>query len=430
MRAARGAAGAAPRPRRAPGAQRASAPGLVAALALAGALTACSPPDEVDLGEPTMAAAGFLPAPDGITDARRFDGVPVSGGMRAPGAPQDGSSLKGAGLVGADRWAQIPVAWSNPTGWELVEPPRSSMRLIDFQVGGAECTVTALPGGGTLESNVTRWCNQMGVEPLSPAAVAQLPQMRLLGAPATYVDLQGSYSNMGAPAVPEARLIGLILIQEPNPALQSDGFAFFVKLAGPKVDVDAAEGLFADFCSSLQSVTPGSGGPRNAQPGADRRRMEGQGASAPAPSPDGRDSGGGLSWKLPEGWTRGPERTMRVATFIDPAGVPCTLSIFGGTLVDNAVRWLGELGQQLPPDGLDSFPRIPSLGTEAVLIEAAGDHSGMGGAQTPDAYLFGTMCDIGGALVFVKYVGARAQVEPRREEFLSIVRSLQQEGPR
>ncbi|MHC4376636.1 MAG: hypothetical protein ACYS26_08565 [Planctomycetota bacterium] len=418
------------RARRAPSARGASAGAIAAGLALAGVLTACGPSAEVDLGEPTVVAAGFQPAPDGVTDAGRFDRVPVSGGMRMPGTPDGGSSLKGTGLTGADRWAQIPVAWSNPTGWQLVEPPRSSMRLIDFQVGGAECTVTALPGGGTLESNVTRWCTQMGIEPLSAAAVARLPQMRLLGAPATYVDLEGSYSNMGAPAVPDARLIGLILIQEANPAMQSDGFAFFVKLAGPKADVDAAEGLFADFCSSLQSVTPGNGGPRNFDPGTDRRRMEGQAPTSGAPSPDGRDSGGGLSWKLPEGWTRGPERTMRVATFIDPDGVPCTLSIFGGTLVDNAVRWLGELGQDLPADGLASFPRIPSLGTEALLIEAAGDHSGMGGAVTADAFLYGTMCDIGGALVFVKYVGPRAQVEPRREEFLSIVRSLQQEGPR
>lgn len=416
--------------RRAPGATGSSASAIAAGLALVGALTACGTPDEVDLGEPKLVAAGFTAAPDGVTDAQRFDGVPVSGGLRTSSSSSGSSSLPGAGLASADRWAQIPVAWSNPTGWKLVEPPRSSMRLIDFQVGGAECTVTALPGGGTLESNVTRWCTQMGVEPLSAAAVAQLPQMRLLGAPATYVDLEGSYSNMGATAVPDARLIGLILIQEPNPALQSDGFAFFVKLAGPKADVDAAEGLFADFCSSLQSVTPGSGGPRNFDPGTDRRRVQGPETTPGAPSADGRDSGGGLSWALPEGWSRGPERTMRVATFIDPEGVPCTLSIFGGTLVDNAVRWLGELGQDLPADGLDSFPRIPSLGTQALLIEAAGDHSGMGGAVTADAFLYGTMCDIGGALVFLKYVGPRAQVEPRREEFLSIVRSLQQEGSR
>lgn len=398
------------------------------ALGLAVVLSACGPPDRVDLGEPTLAAAGYESIPEVVTDGDRFDGVDVAGGMRTAGPADGGRNLKGSGLAGAARWAELPIAWSNPTGWQLVEPPRSSMRLIDFQIGAAECSVTALSGGGTLENNLERWCGQMGIEPLSAEAIAALPQMRLLGAPATYVDLSGSYSNMGAPVVPDARLIGLILIQEPNPAMQSDGFAFFVKLAGPKSDVDAAEVRFADFCSSLQSVLPGTGGPRNGAPGLDRRRMDRPAADPARAAPTGRDSGGGLSWELPAGWTRGPDRTMRVATFIDPEGVPCTLSIFGGTLVDNAVRWLGELGQELPPDGLASFPRIPSLGTEALLIEAAGNHSGMGGAVTTDAFLYGTMCDIGGGLVFVKYVGPRAQVEPRREEFLSIVRSLQQEG--
>ncbi len=405
--------------RSAPRATPAHLPAVAASLVAIWAATqaACAPPDQVELGAPRVVSAPFQPAPDGLTDSLRFDGVSVSGGMRTPGASAGGTSLAGAGLTGAARWAQLPVAWSNPTGWELVEPPRSSMRLVDFQVGAAECTVTALPGGGTLESNVTRWCTQMGIEPLSPQAVAQLPQMRLLGAPATYVDLEGNYSNMGAPPVPDARMIGLILIQEPDPALQSDGFAFIVKLAGPKSDVDAAEGLFADFCSSLQSVTPGAGGPRNPAPAADRRRVDGSsqtsGSAAAAESTGtaagGRDSGGGLSWQLPAGWTRGPERSMRVATFLDPDGIPCTLSIFGGTLEDNAVRWLKEVQQDLPPDGLASFPRIPSLGTEALLIEAAGDHSGMGGALTPDAFLLGTMCDIGGALVFVKYVGSLRQ---------------------
>ena len=119
---------------------------------------------------------------------------------------------------------------------------------------------------------------------------------------------------------------------------------------------------------------------------------------------------------------------MRVATFMDPSGESCTLSIFGGTYSSNAARWLGEVGQQLPPDGVSAFPRIPSLGREAILIEAAGDHTGMGGVRTPEAYLLGTMCDLGGQMVFLKYVGPRDSVEPRREEFLELARSLQVEG--
>jgi len=136
-----------------------------------------------------------------------------------------------------------------PEGWKQV--PGSQMREINLvfgKDGKGECYLTNLPGaGGGLMANVNRWRKQMGATPLSAEEVSALPKKPLFGQSATLIDVTGNFGGMsGVDGKKNYRLLGLILTNNAG--------AVFVKMVGPKADVDTNAGKFDEFISSLDLV--------------------------------------------------------------------------------------------------------------------------------------------------------------------------------
>jgi hypothetical protein len=134
-------------------------------------------------------------------------------------------------------------AWV-PEGWESNGP--RPMRNVSFSVGeGTECYAVALRGdGGGMVPNLNRWRSQMGAEPLTSEGIESLPRLPMLGRMAFSMRVEGSFQGMSGPEVPDAVLLGAIC--------ELDNEAVFVKLIGPRDQVEAAEGSFAAFCRGLR----------------------------------------------------------------------------------------------------------------------------------------------------------------------------------
>ncbi len=174
--------------------------------------------------------------------------------------------------------AEDLLAWDVPEGWTQVAP-RGMMRLINLRFGEGEvgeCYLTILPGaGGGLPANVGRWYRQMGMEPPSEAEVAALPAASLMGRTGVAVDIEGTFTGMGAPPLPNARLIGRMLAPQ---ASGENSFSMTIKMTGPAEMVAANLEKFEQFCDSLK---PGArtGGAPDGGDGDDGPDADGGGAT-------------------------------------------------------------------------------------------------------------------------------------------------------
>ena len=122
---------------------------------------------------------------------------------------------------------------------------------------------------------------------------------------------------------------------------------------------------------------------------------------------------------------------MRAVTY-QTGAVECyvtTLTGTGGGLEANINRWCGQIGQEaLTSEVIAALPRITMLGQEAVLVELAGDYSGMGDDAAAGSMLLGTVCELPGETVFVKMTGPEAAVRAEKESFLAFSKSIKAAG--
>jgi carboxymethylenebutenolidase len=127
-----------------------------------------------------------------------------------------------------------------------------------------------------------------------------------------------------------------------------------------------------------------------------------------------------LAATMPEGWQRGGDRQMRLATFTHANGCECVVSAFPGDtggLLANLNRWRGQLGQApMESAAITALPKLPILGRMATLIRIDGEEGkgSMLGAVAPQAE----------ETVFVKLTGPTAAVEAATPAFLALCRSL------
>jgi len=130
-----------------------------------------------------------------------------------------------------------------PDGW--VDQGASGMRLSSFGVAeSAECYVVALPGdGGGVAANLNRWRSQMGADELDSDELDALPRVPMLGDLAPMMRVEGSFRGMGR-EIDDAVLIGAIA--------ELDGETVFVKMIGPRPEVEDAQAAFGPFCRSLR----------------------------------------------------------------------------------------------------------------------------------------------------------------------------------
>lgn len=347
----------------------------------------------------------------GATSPERF------GTMGAPAAA--------AGAHAND--AKPELVWNIPEGW--VELPPTQYRTANLQPAGnpeLECYVTVLQGdGGGVFGNVNRWRGQMGLAALDEAAVAALPQQKLLGLDAVRLDLEGNFAGMGGEARPDWSMVGLIA--------SFQGTTITVKLTGPIAAIAGERASFEQFVKSLRLEAPGEdhAGHDHADPkGAGG--AAGAGGDAAASTPMG--SSQGIQFTAPQGWTREKERPARVATLRPPNTTQseCAISVLGGDgggLPQNVDRWRGQLGLgKLTPDEFAKLPRLPMCGREGLLVDVTGSFDdAMNNRKIAQARMVGAMVALDGRALFVKLTGPESEIDDRvRDAFRELCASLRE----
>jgi hypothetical protein len=360
-------------------------------MAVGLACLACGPADEIEIEGRRIVSAASRPVETGWSTAQRF-------GARVPQSTQP------------------PLSWTLPAGWDELQT--SGMRLANLRPAGnpdAECSLIILgQDGGGLAANVNRWRQeQMGLGPLAPDEVQDLPLINLLGAGATRVALTGTYTNMGSPPRAGWGLTGAILV--------SDRFTIFVKMTGPAPLVAAEGDAFDAFCSSLRVRLPGQA--RGGNP-PDATRTASVQQTAPDPPPEDaypNDAGSAFGFSLPSGWREQPPRGMRVVNLEAGTGAQCYVVEMAGEaggLTDNINRWCGQVGAPAMGDAAAAaLPRIQCLGQACPLIELTG-------AQQ-DSALLGVLLIRPEGSLFVKMIGPRDELLAEREAFVAFVQSLE-----
>lgn len=141
-----------------------------------------------------------------------------------------------------------------------------------------------------------------------------------------------------------------------------------------------------------------------------------------------------LQWTAPQGWNETKSTGMRRATFtMDDGGLTgiCTIVVLSGMaggLEANVVRWLGQLGQEPPPDDVfEAFLkrqlRFETVGGfQAVAVDLS-ELAQPGDEQASS--MMGAVIPIGGGMCFVKLTGTVDALKSQKESFLQLCRSLQ-----
>lgn len=384
----------------------------VAALVFSGFLIGCGElPERMVVTETVTRSEYRPPAQLHASSEERFR---LAMPQQQP-APMQMSSAEGGGQPELFHF-EVPQGW--------VELPPTSMRLINLafgENGAGEAYLTFLSdGGGGVVANVNRWRSQMGLEPMTEAEIAALPTKPLFGRPATFVDIEGTYSGMADPTPkPNYRLMGVLL--------EHGGQGIFLKMVGPKSDMAGQEDNLDLLLSTIHLNQDG----HSHEPRVTEAPQETQVAQAPSQdSGTSSESAQGLAWDAPEGWTRAGDRPMRLVTFT-AGDAECYVTVLGpggGGLMANLNRWLAQFGKPPLEEGdLAALPTITVLGKEVPLLEAEGDFTGMGGTTLPDQRLLAVACPLPDKSVFIKMTGPAADVEAQRDAFIAFSESLREQ---
>lgn len=332
-----------------------------------------------------------------------------------------------------------PLHWTTPEGWTELDP--TNTRLINFEIGDseAECYLAALPGSaGGVEANVNRWRQQIGLEAYTAEEFQTLETREVLGQRAAYVAFDGTFTNTMSNEPPKEnyRLVGAIFAVAE--------FTLFAKMVGEADVVRQHESNFDLFLSSLHSSAghshdePADTSPTTSLPDdhppipdlpEDHPPIMRADSGASTPGPDSM-SGDGFTWKAPEGWKRGGDRTMRLVTYTAGPNdsVECYVTVLantGGGAVMNVNRWLGQVGNDpMTREEINALRTIPFLGHDAPVVEATGTYSSMGGPSHPGYMLVGTLVELGSRSVFIKMTGPEEAVREQIDAFEAFVASF------
>jgi len=130
------------------------------------------------------------------------------------------------------------IKWQTPPGW--TEVPPSAMRYASFNAGAGEnkidISIVTFPGeGGSDADNVNRWRQQIGLPPMSPAAVAtQVAPLKTSDGNFSSVDIASTNARMLAAWT------------------RRDGHVWFFKASGPSSAVEKEKQNFVKFVESVR----------------------------------------------------------------------------------------------------------------------------------------------------------------------------------
>ena len=189
-----------------------------------------------------------------------------------------------------------------------------------------------------------------------------------------------------------------------------------------------------------ETVPMRSGGDSGAGSGMAIGHDSGTAPAAPAPSLSGAEGAGKpLEWTAPAGWTTGPEKPMRAATYFAPPvggdkdNAECAIFLnIGGGVQANIDRWIGQFSQ---PDGGQSASKAKQRketinGYPVTFVELNGTYNaggmGMGGPSTPKTgyRLLGAIVESPAGEVFFKMTGPEKTMNAVTRDFQSLLKSI------
>jgi hypothetical protein len=130
------------------------------------------------------------------------------------------------------------IKWETPKSW--AEVPASSMRYASFNAGTNEnkidISVVMFPGdGGSDIENVNRWRGQIGLPPMSEAAVtSQITTLKAADATFAFIDIAGANARTLAAWV------------------RRDARVWFFKATGPSAAIEKEKPNFVKFVQSVR----------------------------------------------------------------------------------------------------------------------------------------------------------------------------------
>lgn len=331
-------------------------------------------------------------------------------------------SARGAGGGGASTSAyQAPT----PAGWTEMPPNPSTFRHMLWHVGGspeAECYLTVSVGGGR-DANLNRWVNsQFGQAALSHEQVEALPVHMLMGKPAKFVEIQGTFQSRSGPKADYA-MLGLISAEGDR--------VDTLKLTGPAAVVLREKESFLRVAAAIE---PRPAGAAPADAASTQQAAEPQvpkdavhsGAAQPAPAAQQGFTEFSAS-VVPTGWQSQAGTGMRLLRYQAGEKTEAYLGRIGGDLGALLDVWRGEMGLGAMTDPeREALPKVPMLGADAVLLELKGEWRGMSG-ELKDAGMLVAAQKQGTGVVFAKMVGPAATVAAQKQAFLSFCSGLEQQ---
>ena len=332
----------------------------------------------------------------------------------APGAAGEGDAPPAA----------LELAWKAPAGWTEApagHPFQVARLRVDAALGGPplELTISHEAGGlGGAEANVARWIGQFRRPDGTPAtsADATITPWRVPGPETeggvrlTTIVLGGTYIGRGGENAPDHRLAGAI-------ATLGDGSLWYLKLVGPRLEVEGRLGEIEALWSSLRAVPAGT---RAAAERAPRDR---------------------LAFDVPAGWRRQPVadgKDLRYAELEAPGarGAPVAVVVYHdprgmGSAATNVERWLGQVrnadGSPLTRD--DAIVLERRLGSfETTCVDAAGAFTPQDGAPREGWRLLGAIArGDDGRFWYFRAVGPAAEMVAVAAGFEALLASLRYE---
>lgn len=391
-------------------------------------LAGCSQPAQQEITEVREPGSVKQPAPPKAGTKERL-GMAQGGGMAGHGGGQEAAS--------EDPLGGITFHHDMPEGWEAVA--KTEMRQVNIRMTATpevECYFTLLPGGGGgLDANLNRWRGQMGLDPLTPEAIAALPKKQLFGQPATFILIDGTFAGMGGSAPRENyRMYGLMLSHTDPESGREQGF--FLKMTGPKAVLETQEATFDLIASTLHAVAPEAEHNHDPETADSEAHTEGDGHDHGAAAPEAdkiaaAPAEGGYTWTVPAGWENKEPGMMRVANLgiSSQPDVECYLTELNGSaggLESNLNRWQQQMNQPaLTPEQIAALPKKPLLGGEASYITIDGTYGGMSGAVVKENFrMYGLALVNDTKSLFVKMTGPKDVLAAEEANFLAFAASL------
>jgi hypothetical protein len=172
-----------------------------------------------------------------LTESQRSDFIKwVAAVCNAQGGNKKDQTA--SAMAPSESAANRQIKWKTPSGWNEVPP--SAMRYASFNAGANEnkvdvSIVTFSGEGGTDADNVNRWRQQIGLPPMTPAAVAtQIEPLKGDGTSFSIVDIAGA----------NARTLAAWT--------RRDGQVWFFKATGPSAAVEKEKTTFVKFVQSVR----------------------------------------------------------------------------------------------------------------------------------------------------------------------------------